>query len=402
MTRIAFLWPLLCVCAVTSSLVAADKVGRSDGLIVCIGEKALDRTSGDWDQPGRIFHCLEISDAKVDALRRKIAAAGRHGKVSVEKFDGRRLPYINNLVTRIVIADAHCSVPSEEILRVLAPYGTAIAPLSSSCLPRPAQDIGGGYEAFAKPYPEQMDEWPQRLHGADNNCVAKDKMVGPPRHVQWASGPIWLRAHIGAPTVTSMVSSGGRLFSIDDVEIAENPLLPARWRLVARDAFNGIILWTLDYPTWEQVTAHMSSYHAQMQRRLVAIGDIVYCTPGLTAPITALDAATGKVVREFKGTQRTQEFVYHRGMLYAVVGDRMRYSGYVPSGTLSLGRRRGSDRAGSGTHPDGAEPILTFEGNGFPLSAYSPQTPNAENPTNVIVAVDAATGREVWRSGTIV
>lgn len=387
---------------VTSSLVAADKVGRSGGLVVCIGERALERTSGDSDSPGRIFHCLETSDAKVDALRRKLADAGRHGKVSAAKFDGRHLPYIDNLVTRIVVANAHCSVPSAEILRVLAPYGTAIAPQSSSCLPRPAQDIGDGYEAYTKPYPEQMDEWPQRMHGADNNCVAKDNVVGPPRHVQWVSGPIWLRAHIGAPTVTSMVSSGGRLLSIDDAETAENPLLPARWRLVARDAFNGIVLWTLNYPTWEQVTAHMSSYDAQMQRRLVAIGDIVYCTPGLTAPITALDAATGKIIRKFKGTERAQEFVYYRDRLYAMVGDRMRYSGYLPSGPLSLERR--SERGGSGrdTKPDGAGPIVTFGGNGFPLSAYNPQTPNAENPTNVIVAIDAATGREVWRSEAIV
>ena len=162
--------------------------------------------------------------------------------------------------------------------------------------------IGNGYAAFTKPYPGEMDEWPQRLHGADNNCVAQDTVVGPPRHVQWVSGPAWLRAHIGSPTVTSMVSSGGRLFTIEDAETAENPLLPARWRLVARDAFNGIVLWAKDYPDWEQVTAHMAFFHTQMQRRFVAIGDVVYCTPGLTAPVTALDAATGKVLRTYGGT----------------------------------------------------------------------------------------------------
>jgi len=410
MTRTGLAWLLSCVCAVASSAVAADKAARSDGLIVCIGAKALDGVSGDWNKPGRIFHCLETSDADVDALRATIAAAGCYGKVSAAKFDGRHLPYVDNLVSRIVVASATCAVPSGEIRRALAPYGTAVAPRGSPCLPPPAKDIGDGREAFTKPYPAEMDEWPQRLHGADNNCVAKDTVVGPPRHIQWISDPAWLRAHIGAPSVTSMVSSGGRLFSIEDAETAENPLLPARWRLVARDAFNGIVLWTLDYPTWEQVTAHMSSYHAQMQRRLVAIGDTVYCTPGLTAPLTALDAATGKVVRQYKGTERTQEFVYHEGRLYAVVGDRMQYSGYEPAGPLGLDQRRGKtgkSGGGSGSEPQpaGAAPkaaeILAFGGYGFPLSAYNPQTPNVENPTCVIVAVDAASGKEIWRSGNL-
>ena len=383
------------------------EAGVRGGLIVCIGERALDRVSGDWSKPGRTFHCLETSDARVAAVRGRIAAAGCHGKVSAAKFDGKHLPYINNLVSRLVVASKRCAVPSDEIRRALAPYGTAVAPRGASCLPRPARDVGEGYAAFTKPYPGEMDEWPQRLHGADNNCVARDTVVGPPRHVQWVSGPGWLRAHIGSPTVTSMVSSGGRLFSIEDHETAENPLLPARWSLVARDAFNGMILWMLDYPRWEQVTAHMSAYHAQMQKRLVAVGQTVYCTPGLTAPIAALDAASGKVLRAYKGTAGTQEFVYHDGRLYAVVGDRMHYFGYKQNGPLTVGRRRGKAGIGGDTPPDHAGPktpaaVMAFEGDGFPPSSYNPQTPNVENPTCVIVAVEAATGKTLWRSGKIV
>jgi len=48
-----------------------------------------------------------------------------------------------------------------------------------------------------------------------------------------------------------------RLFTIEDTETAENPLLPAKWKLMARSAFNGIVLWTLDYPNWEQVTVYI-------------------------------------------------------------------------------------------------------------------------------------------------
>ncbi|MHC5057541.1 MAG: outer membrane protein assembly factor BamB family protein [Planctomycetota bacterium] len=396
----------LCVCAIASLAHAADKPAARGGLIVCIGEVALERVSGDWKTPGRTFHCLVTSDAEVDAIRRKLRAADCHGKVSAAKFDGRRLPYIDNLVTRIVVADAACAVPSAEVARVLAPYGTAAGPKGARSIPRPATDLGGGRVAFTKPYPEAMDEWPQYLHGADNNCVAADTVVGPPRHVQWVSGPAWTRAHIGAATVSSMVSSGGRLFTIEDRETAENPLLPAKWKLVARDAFNGIVLWTRAYPDWEQITVYIKDYHAQMQRRLVAVGDTVYCTPGLTAPVTALDAATGKVLREYRGTEKTQEFVYHEGRLYVIVGDRMRFFSYKGAAAKTAGKKGREGRNKKKQPPQDSKPKegaakLAFGGNGFPLSAYNPQTPNAQNPTCRIVAVDAATGEVAWRSGEI-
>lgn len=48
-----------------------------NGLVVCIGEKALDRVAGDWNKPGYTFHCLETSDARVDAIRRRLAGAAQ-------------------------------------------------------------------------------------------------------------------------------------------------------------------------------------------------------------------------------------------------------------------------------------------------------------------------------------
>jgi len=372
---------------------AADVEG---GLVVCIGADALDSVSADWARPGCLFHCLETSDAKVAAVRKRIQAAGCHGKVSAARFDGKTLPYINNLVNLVVVQGPQFKVPQAEILRVLAPYGTAV--------------VNG--TRTVKPYPKAMDEWPQYLHGSDNNCVARDTVVGPPRHVQWVSGPAWTRAHIGAATISSMVSAGGRLFTIEDRETAENPLLPAKWNLIARSAFNGVVLWTRQYPKWEQITVYIKNYHAQMQRRLVAIGDTVYCTPGLAAPLTALDAATGKTLKAYKGTEGTQEFVYHNGRLYAMVGDRMHFASYKGAGSAAArrgkgarkgGRKKGAKKPAAPAPTEPAKPAggNTFGGSGFPLKAYNPQTPNAENPTTVIVALDAESGKELWRSGKI-
>ncbi|MHC4628492.1 MAG: outer membrane protein assembly factor BamB family protein, partial [Planctomycetota bacterium] len=320
------------------------------------------------------------SKAKISRLREQIMAAGCYGKVSVARFDGEKLPYIDNLVNLLIVGSGF-DVPSSEVDRVLAPYGVAV--------------VNG--KRIVKPYPKEMDEWPQYLHGADNNCVAQDTVVGPPRHVQWISGPAWTRAHIGAATISSMVSSGGRLFTIEDTETAENPLLPAKWKLIARSAFNGIVLWTKDYPQWEQVTVYIKNYHAQMQRRLAAIGNVVYCTPGLNTPLTALDAATGRTLREYEGTEGTQEFVFHNGILYAMVGDRMHFFSY--RGAQAPAKRKDKKKAA-------AEPMRMVSGNafnrdGFPLSAYNPQTRNAANPTAVIIAMNAETGRELWRSRKI-
>jgi outer membrane protein assembly factor BamB len=388
---IVFLVPL---CAVVK---AAD-IPVEGGLVVCIGGKALDSVAADWEKPGCIFHCLVTSEAELSGLRERIQAAGCYGKVCAARFEGEHLPYINNLVNLIVVQDAQCSVSAQEIDRVLAPYGKAIGPQGAACIPKPASPLANGLLVFTKPYPSNMDEWPQYLHGADNNCVAQDKVVGPPRHVQWISGPAWTRAHIGAATISSMVSSGGRLFTIEDTETAENPLLPAAWKLMARNAFNGIVLWTLDYPNWEQVTVYIKDYHAQMQRRLVAIANTVFCTPGLSAPITALDAATGKTLREFKGTEGTQEFVFHNGRIYAAVGDRMSFHSYRGAGDGDKRKKQNKKKQQAVSKEDAG---LAFNGDGFRLQLYNPRTRNAAKPVCEIVALDADSGQEIWRTGTI-
>ncbi len=372
-TGILVMW-----CAVAN----AGAVNVEGGLVVCIGAKALESVSDDWEKPGCIFQCLETSKAEVSRLRKKIRTAGCYGKVSAAVFDGRHLPYIDNLVN-LVVAGSGCRVSDPEMLRVLAPYGTAI--------------VSG--RKITKPYPKEMDEWPQYLHGADNNCVAQDTVVGPPRHVQWISGPAWTRSHMGAATMAGMVSSRGRLFTIEDTTTAENQFLPAKWKLFARNAFNGVVLWTLDYPDWEQITVHIKQFHAQMKRRLVAIGDTVYCTPGLKAPVTALDAATGKTVRQYKGTQGTQEFVWHDGLLYLVIGDRMFFNAYGKDSEAEP-KKKGKKKAQAEAEVKAA-PDTLFNGYGFPSSAYNPRTRNAENPTCIIVAIDAETGKEAWRTGEI-
>ncbi|NOX53146.1 MAG: PQQ-binding-like beta-propeller repeat protein, partial [Planctomycetes bacterium] len=111
----------------------------------------------------------------------------------------------------------------------------------------------------------------------------------------------------------------------------------------------------------------------QSQRRLAAIGEKVYCTPGYAAPITVLDAATGKVLKTFAGTERTMEFVFDDGTLFAVIGDQ----------TDTLGIAQGG-------------PLRDSE---FPARTYGPRIRVTEKPKNTIIAIDAESGRVLWRIG---
>jgi len=378
----------------------AGPVEPQGGLVVCIGADAFEDMDDHWGKANCTFHGLVTSTKSVEQLRAKIRKAGVQGRVSVSQFDGKTLPYIGNLVNMVVIRDTRCEIRDEEVERVLAPYGVAIGPKGLTCIPHPASRIGNGFVSFTKPFPSSMDEWPQYLCGADNNAVAQDTVVGPPRHVQWISDPAWTRSHMGAASIAAMVSAGGRLFTIEDRETAENPYLPAKWKLIARDAFNGITLWTMDYPSWDPITVYIKTFHAQPQRRLAAIGDILYCTPGLNAPVTALDAATGAKIRAYPATKRTQEFAYHEGTLYVVVGDRMQEQRGSAQKTTK-GKKKGKAKQKSEVEEEPIEEGVEFNGYGFAKGLYNPKWPTADVPKNTIIAIDAKTGKELWRSDEV-
>ena len=101
-----------------------------------------------------------------------------------------------------------------------------------------------------KPWPKEIDQWTHYLHGADNNAVAHDSVVGPPKSVQWLEGPLWQRHHEMNANPNAMVSAQGRIFYINDEATATVSGLPDKWVLIARDGFNGTLLWKRPVPDW--------------------------------------------------------------------------------------------------------------------------------------------------------
>ncbi|GAI56580.1 unnamed protein product, partial [marine sediment metagenome] len=61
------------------------------------------------------------------------------------------------------------------------------------------------------------------------------------------------------------------------------------------------------WKTWNTAWEGRFNQPPQLPKRLVAAGDRVYVTLGFSAPVSEIDAATGKVLRVLKGTERTDE-----------------------------------------------------------------------------------------------
>jgi len=117
------------------------------------------------------------------------------------------------------------------------------------------------------------------------------------------------------------VSGRGRIFSIvDEGSIAFAAASP-RWKLVARDAFNGIRLWERKITDWEYHLRDFRSGPVDIARRLVAVGDTVYVTLGYGRAVSALDAATGKTLRTYEGTEGTHEILCDGDALFLVLGE---------------------------------------------------------------------------------
>jgi len=298
-----------------------EKSGIRGGLVVHVGCGNGELTAALCANDSYLVHGLDTDSDGVAQARAHIRRLGLYGKVSVDSFDGVRLPYVDNLVNLMVIRDPGREIRDEEIMRVLAPGGVALMPAISgqqSAISGERILVGGkALLKFVKPRADAIDDWTHYLHGPDNNAVAEDRVVGPPRHMQWLAGPKWTRHHHADkgtyPTIRAVVSSGGRLYYMVDETKSSNMTVPSRWFLAARDAFSGVLLWKkpLQATTFERRLE-------QVWRTLVADGERVYAPLGTDQPLAALDGSTGARVRTYWGTENLQEFIKDRNTLFVV------------------------------------------------------------------------------------
>ncbi|HID24362.1 MAG TPA: methyltransferase domain-containing protein, partial [Planctomycetaceae bacterium] len=353
--------------------------GVSGGLVVHLGCGDGRLTTALAAEDRYLVHALDSDPACVAKTRQRIRALGLTGRVSADLWSGGALPYIDSLVNLFVSEDGE-AVPVAEIRRVLVPGGVAYL----------RQE--GRWTKIVKPRSEAIDEWTHCYYDATNNAVSDDQLVAPPYHLQWKAGPRHTRSHEHA-SVSVVVSASGRLFSIVDEGPAASVILPSRWVPIARDAFNGVVLWKRPIPQWDAHPAGLYRGPPEIARRLVAVGDRVYVTLGTGAAVTALDAATGRTKLTYSGTEGTGEILYERGRLYLVAAGPVARRGRVSEPVVPQGSAITVLDAHSGelvwTKPDAQALSGTLAVHGDRVFYVAPQA---------VVCLDAKTGRPVWRT----
>jgi len=274
-----------------------DATGIKGGLIVHIGCGDGKLTAALHAGDGYLVHGLDKDPDDIERARKHIESLGLYGKVSVERWRGNCLPYTDNLVNLLVV-DEQVEIAEDEVMRVLAPNGVTYI------------RKGNTWSKKTKPWPKEIDEWTHFLHGANNNAVSHDTLVGPPRHIQWQGEPKFARAHEQLASLGACVSAGGRIFYIIDEAPRVDIRLPSQWILVARDAFNGVVLWKRPVDSWADQFRAFRAGPPDLAFRLVAGRDRIYVTLGIDAPVSVLDPATGQTQWVYKDTENTRQIVH--------------------------------------------------------------------------------------------
>ena len=333
--------------------------GVRGGLIVHVGCGTGQLTAALRAHDGYVVHGLGRDPQQVAAARQHVQSLGLYGPVSVEQWSGNHLPHIDNSVNLVVSEDLG-QVTMDEVMRVLAPLGVAYT------------KSAGQWTKQVKPWPLGIDEWTHYLHDPSNNAVAHDTVIEPPTRYQWQAGPRYSRQHDHMSSVSAVVSAQGRLFYIFDEAPRASILLPPQWQLIARDAFNGKRLWKQKIDLWHPHLWRLKSGPQMLARRLVAKGDRVYVTLGINAPLSVLDAQTGKILRSYDNTRATEEVLNCHGVLIlSVAGEGQPLRSDPKKRYVSL----------TEMNKDVANPLWTV----------APRT---------LMALDAASGRLLWKRDT--
>ncbi len=364
-----------------------EETGIKGGLVVHLGCGDGRLTAALRRNERYLVHGLDTDVDKVRRARQHVQSLGVYGKVSVDHFDGKQLPYVGELVNLLVASDLG-GVPMEEVRRVLAPNGVAYV------------RQGDTWRKTVKPRPAEADEWSHFLHDAGGNAVANDRRIGPPKRLRWVAGPRWCRSHEFPSSVSAVVMAGGRIFTIfDEAPAGVYRKLPQRCSLIARDAANGVLLWKVPMRQWQPEfgtgRGGRWSIHHTIPRRLVAEGDRVYVTLRfLDSPVSVLDAATGEILTEaLPGTGGADEMILSDARLIVKstkersVGATQAFRKDSPEDTLA------AIDVKTGRQLWRKENVRVVP---YALSAQAGRV--VYHNLDELVCLDAKTGREAWRA----
>ena len=362
--------------------------GVKGGLVVHLGCGDGKLTAALRADQRYLVHGLDTDADKIRQARQHIQSLGVYGKVCVDVFDGKRLPYVDELVNLLVASDLGPGAPGmAEIRRVLAPDGVAYV------------QQGGAWQKTVKPRPAEIDEWSHFLHDASGNAVASDKRVGPPRRLRWVGGPRWCRSHEMPTSVNAVVTAGGRVFTIFDEGLTGViRKVPWRCKLVARDAASGVLLWKVPMRKWQPEfgtgRGNRWNIHHTIPRRVVAAPDRVYVTlEFLDSPVSVLDAASGEVITEaLEGTKGTDELILSDGVLVVKITKKL------PTAGGRIGKDSLHDTLAAIDVKTGKQLWRKENARVIPWALAAHGGRVVYHNMDELVCLDARTGKSIWRA----
>ena len=370
--------------------------GIEGGLIVQLGCGSGKLTAALRADDAFIVQGLDTDPSNVEKARAHIQSLNFGGKVSADVFDGRRLPYVDNLVN-LVVAEDLGKVATSEVMRVLCPGGVAYVKQN------------GTWRKTVKPWPDTIDDWTHYLHDSRGTSVSSDRLAGHPKGLHWTGGPFWARSHEHTASMQAMVSAAGRIFYVMDEGPVESIQLPSKLVLTAQDAFNGTVLWKRSLHDWFNVLFPLKSGPGWMPRRLVAVEDRVYVAPGIGQDLLCLDAVTGKVVCEYEDTASTFELIVSEGVVFAAVDtDRepCDYNQQHPdcwkerdrASTLWQWDRDGGTRVVKAMRAEDGKLLWQREMPVAPMTLTADARMVCLYDGSAVVALDRQSGKELWQA----
>ncbi|MHC4675941.1 MAG: outer membrane protein assembly factor BamB family protein, partial [Planctomycetota bacterium] len=275
---------LLGVLVICAPLLAADEAALVDrviesgitrGLCCVLGDRNGNLTLELAGKTDLLIHVWEPDASAVETVRASLDARGLIGKrVIIEKGSLAELPYADNLVDLILAAELTDETLNQlaptEVLRDLCPNGQAILgghkdKLSKNSLKKWQKAAGlkkskikkdktGVWLTLTKPPLQGTDDWSHWEHGPDNNPVSTDQVIKAPYMTQWLGLPYY----ITMPSIT--IASNGKIFMGMGHIAHHKREEPALNKLVARNGYNGTVLWTKKLP--DGYLAHRSAFIA--------------------------------------------------------------------------------------------------------------------------------------------
>jgi outer membrane protein assembly factor BamB len=344
---------------------------------------------------------IEKDPARVAAARKKLAAAGLYGvRVTIHQGNPARTSYISKFANLVVSGNALAggAFPEKEAARLQRPWGGAI------CAGKP-----GAMTPKLRGALKGAGSWTHLYANAANTGASADVLVKAPLAMRWFGGPqLDIPSRHGRPP--GPLYYQGRLFAMGLQAVS------------AVDAYNGGFLWKFDIPDVGKMYT---------RRKLPGSGMATDGSPYCVAPeglfvrtggkCLRLDPATGKKLGEFPAPKRpdgkTSRWGYiacEGGLLFGSITDDEHIVVYKDTRSESISLF--AMDAKSGKVKWSYKPKHSVRQNAIAVGGgrlYLIDRPKADfdlrtarkrkgvQPPGELVALEAASGKELWRVGNV-